>query len=51
MRALCEEMDATVCSTNVARGFIGPYVGMYASSNGEVSKRKATFSWFEYAGF
>lgn len=51
MRALCEEVDATVCSTNVARGFIGPYVGMYASSNGEVSKRTATFSWFEYTGF
>lgn len=40
--------DATVYSSNVAHGFIGPYVGMYASSNGLPSKNNARFDWFEY---
>ena len=42
--------DATVCSSNVAAGFIGPYLGMYASSNGKPSKRSAEFDWFIYKG-
>jgi len=43
-----EPQDATICSSNVAHGFIGPYMGMYASSNGEPSKREAEFHWFSY---
>ena len=43
-----EDLDATVCSTNIAKGFIGPFVGIYASSNGKVSKKKASFDWFDY---
>lgn len=42
--------DETILSSNKAGGFIGPYVGMYCSSNGEPSKNKATFNWFEYNG-
>lgn len=45
---LAPAQDATICSSNVAYGFIGPYVGMYASSNGQASKNKASFDWFEY---
>ena len=40
--------DASICSSNVAGGFIGPYIGMYASSNGKPSKKKALFDWFSY---
>lgn len=50
MQYLLKDADATVCSTNVAKGFIGPFVGMYASSNGRDSKRTVAFSWFDYAG-
>lgn len=40
--------DATVNSSNKAGGFIGPFIGMYASSHGKQTKNKAYFHWFEY---
>lgn len=43
-----EEQDATICSTNIAKGFTGIYIGMYASSNGNPSNNFAKFDWFEY---
>lgn len=39
---------AMVVSDNVTGGFNGPYVGMYASSNGLPSKNDAKFNWFEH---
>jgi xylan 1,4-beta-xylosidase len=39
----------TLCD-ELALGFSGPYVGMYASSNGVASKNIASFDWFEYVG-
>jgi hypothetical protein len=42
--------DAAVCSTTRAGGFIGPYVGMYASSEGLKSETQAVFDWFNYRG-
>lgn len=41
--------DASVNSTDVAGGFIGPFIGMYASSNGKDSSSSAAFDYFEYA--
>jgi len=35
-------------SDEVAGGFSGPYVGMYATSNGEKSTNAASYDWFEY---
>ncbi len=40
--------DATIISSNKAGGFIGPFIGIYASSNGQKSSSKAYFDWFEY---
>ena len=40
--------DLTIVSDEVAGGFSGPYVGMYATSNGLKSKSIANFNWFEY---
>ena len=40
--------DATVNSSNKAGGFIGPFIGMYCSSNGKPTKNKAFFDWFKY---
>ncbi|MCG8579770.1 MAG: glycoside hydrolase family 43 protein [Bacteroidales bacterium] len=42
--------DMKVVSFEVAEGFNGPYVGMYATSTGKSSKAIAGFNWFEYIG-
>jgi len=42
--------DMSVISFEIAGGFNGPFVGMYATSSGEASKAKALFNWFEYTG-
>lgn len=36
-------------STEVAGGFTGVYLGMYATGNGAACARPADFAWFEYA--
>jgi xylan 1,4-beta-xylosidase len=42
------EQDASINSSNKAGGFTGPFIGMYASSNGKDSRNNASFDWFEY---
>jgi len=46
---VAENVDGRILSTTVAGGFVGAYLGMYASSNGENSATVADFDWFEYA--
>jgi alpha-N-arabinofuranosidase len=41
-------VDGRILSTPVAGGFVGAYIGMYASSNGSPSQNQADFDWFEY---
>ncbi|GAB2545582.1 glycoside hydrolase family 43 protein [Gracilibacillus alcaliphilus] len=48
--ALIENVDGRILSTEAAGGFVGTEIGLYASSNGEISKNKAHFDWFEYTG-
>ncbi|WP_309119658.1 glycoside hydrolase family 43 protein [Paenibacillus sp.] len=48
--ALAEDVDGRLLSTDVAGGFTGAYLGMYASSHGAVSANVADFDWFEYEG-
>lgn len=40
--------DARYLSTEVAWGFTGVYLGMYATGNGTTSQSPAHFDWFEY---
>jgi xylan 1,4-beta-xylosidase len=47
-RAVAQAVDGRILSTPVARGFVGAYIGMYASSNGQPSQNVADFDWFEY---
>jgi xylan 1,4-beta-xylosidase len=47
-QALAEDVDGRILSTPVAEGFVGAYLGMYASSSGEASEGYADFDWFEY---
>jgi alpha-N-arabinofuranosidase len=43
-------VDGRILSTPFAGGFVGAYIGMYASSNGHPSDNVADFDWFEYVG-
>jgi alpha-N-arabinofuranosidase len=45
---LAQNVDGRILSTTVAGGFVGTYLGMYASSNGRDSDNIADFDWFEY---
>ncbi|NJD04418.1 MAG: glycoside hydrolase family 43 protein [Ruminiclostridium sp.] len=47
---LADKADGRILSTQVAGGFVGAYIGMYASSNGESSENVAEYDWFEYNG-
>jgi len=49
-KALIENEDGRILSTDVAGGFVGAEMGLYASSNGVRSENKAYFEWFEYIG-
>jgi xylan 1,4-beta-xylosidase len=46
---IAEDVDGRILSTPMAGGFVGAYIGMYASSNGQPSDNQADFDWFEYA--
>ena len=46
---LAENIDGRILSTPIAGGFVGAYIGMYASSNGQPGANHADFAWFEYS--
>ena len=48
---LAKDVDGRMLSTPVAGGFVGAFIGLYASSNGQASANYADFDWFEYIGF
>jgi len=48
--SLIENVDGRILSTDVAGGFVGTELGLYASSNGSSSYNVAAFDWFEYVG-
>lgn len=43
------KLDTRYLSTEVAGGFTGVMIGLYASSNGKPSKAKAYYNWFDYS--
>ncbi len=47
-KVLREHVDGRTLSRTNAGGFVGTYIGLYASSNGAASKNVADFDWFEY---
>lgn len=50
IRLLASEVDCSMLCTEVASGFVGNCIGLYASSNGKVTTNYADFDWFEYHG-
>ena len=47
---LVENVDGRILSTKIAGGYVGAYIGMYASSNGQPSENHADWDCFEYTG-
>ncbi|MGB7539645.1 MAG: glycoside hydrolase family 43 protein [Anaerolineales bacterium] len=47
---IAENVDGRILSTPVAGGFIGAYIGMYASSSGTPGENFSDWDWFEYLG-
>lgn len=45
---LKENLDTSFLSTEIAGGFVGCTIGMYASSNGKESDNYADFAWLSY---
>lgn len=50
LKPLGVAQDYTIVSDEVAKRFNGVYVGMYATSSGQISSNKALFDWFELKG-
>jgi alpha-N-arabinofuranosidase len=48
LNVLAEHVDGRILSTDVAGGFVGTCIGMYAGSQGNPSHNHADFDWFEY---
>jgi len=46
---IAEQVDGRVLSPQVAGGFVGAHIGIYATSNGQPSENAADFDSFEYA--
>ena len=44
------KVNGRILSSQVAGGFVGAYIGLYASSNDADSDNYADFDWFEYIG-
>lgn len=49
MEVLAENVDGRILSPDIAGGFVGTYIGMFASSNGTESDNIADFDWFDYS--
>ncbi len=47
-RTLADHVDARILSTDVAGGFVGNTIGLYATSNGKPSTTAAAFDYFIY---
>ncbi|MBL3658941.1 glycoside hydrolase family 43 protein [Fulvivirga sediminis] len=47
---LKDNVDGKFLSTEVAGGFVGTIIGMYATSSGNETDNTAAFDWFEYQG-
>ncbi len=47
-KILADKVDARILSTDVAGGFVGNTIGLYATSNGKDSNTVAAFDYFSY---
>lgn len=47
---VAENVDGGFMGSETAGGFVGAYIGMFASGNGADTGREAAFDWFTYEG-
>lgn len=47
---VAKKQDGRVLSTDRAGGFVGTYIGLFATSNGNENTTYADFDWFDYKG-
>jgi alpha-N-arabinofuranosidase len=47
-KLLAQNADGKILSVKNTGGFTGCYIGMYASSKGQLSNNYADFNWFHY---
>lgn len=45
---LAEGIDGSFLGSETAGGFVGAYIGMFATGNGEEGENYAAFDWFDY---
>ncbi len=48
MQLICANVDGGFLGSEICQGFVGAYVGMFASSNGNETDKEASFEWFSY---
>jgi len=48
LQLLVDHVDGCILNPDSAGGFVGTYIGMFASSNGNPSENAADFDWFDY---
>ena len=46
-----DSVETRYLTSEVAGGFTGVYIGMYATGNGKPSTAPADFNWFDYKGY
>ena len=47
---IAQDVDGSFLGTETAGGFVGAYIGMFASGNGTDTGNAAAFDWFSYEG-
>lgn len=47
---IAREVDGSFLGSETAGGYVGAYIGMFASANGEISENYAEFKSFYYEG-
>ena len=50
LQPVFEGVHGGFLGSETSGGFVGAYVGMFASGNGTESENEAAFDWFEYSG-
>lgn len=48
MKLLIDNIDGRILSSDIAGGFVGTYIGIFASSNGHATNNIADFDLFDY---
>ena len=51
MQSVADEVDGSFLGSETAGGFVGAYIGMFASGNGQTKEKYADFEAFIYEGF